>query len=168
MIKLIEYIAEKLTNTRIFEIAFQRRVYMKTLFDLRLQLVENWALIRYCTLQKSNEEYHNFIDVSQTRNHWEKELRAHIYNLYNMKLDVDKTRATEQELIEYSEFKNIDNIKEIIEFKFDVEGILNDDDKDIIDEIAKDFVEYGLDELIEIICKKKLSVNEIKEYLSNI
>ena len=82
-----------------------------------------------------------------------------------MKLDVDKTRATEQELIEYSEFKNIDNIKEIIEFKFDVEGILNDDDKDIIDEIAKDFVEYGLDELIEIICKKKLSVNEIKEYL---
>ena len=168
MIKLIEYIAEKLTNTRIFEIAFQRRVYMKTLFDLRLQLVENWALIRYCTLQKSNEEYHNFIDVSQTRNHWEKELRAHIYNLYNMKLDVDKTRATEQELIEYSEFKNIDNIKEIIEFKFDVEGILYDDDKDIIDEIAKDFVEYGLDELIEIICKKKLSVNEIKEYLSNI
>ena len=85
-----------------------------------------------------------------------------------MKLDVDKTRATEQELIEYSEFKNIDNIKEIIEFKFDVEGILNDAAKDIIDEIAKDFVEYGLDELIEIICKKKLSVNEIKEYLSNI
>lgn len=168
MIKLVEYIAEKLTSTHIFEMAFQRRVYMKTLFDLRLQLVENWALIRYCTLQKSNEEYHNLIDVSQTRNHWEKELRAHIYNLYNMKLDVDKTRATEQELIEYSEFKNIDNIKEIIEFKFDVEGILNDDDKDIIDEIAKDFVEYGLDELIEIICKKKLSVNEIKEYLSNI
>ena len=85
-----------------------------------------------------------------------------------MKLDADKTRATERELIEYSEFKNIDNIKEIIEFKFDVEGILNDDDKDIIDEIAKDFVEYGLDELIEIICKKKLSVNEIKEYLSDI
>ena len=85
-----------------------------------------------------------------------------------MKLDVDKTRATCQELIEYSEFKIIDNIKEIIEFKFDVEGILNDDAKDIIDEIAKDFVEYGLDELIEIICKKKLGVNEIKEYLSNI
>ena len=85
-----------------------------------------------------------------------------------MKLDVNKTRATCQELIEYSEFKIIDNIKEIIEFKFDVEGILNDDTKDIIDEIAKDFVEYGLDELIEIICKKKLSVNEIKEYLSNI
>ena len=168
MIKLVEYIAEKLTSTRIFEIAFQRRVYMKTLFDLRLQLVENWALIRYCTLQKSNEEYNNLIDVSQTRNHWEKELRAHISNLYSMKLDADKTQATEQELIEYSEFKNIDNIKEIIEFKFDVEGILNDDDKDIIDEIAKDFVEYGLDELIEIICKKKLSVNEIKEYLSDI
>ena len=163
MIKLVEYIAEKLTSTRIFEIAFQRRVYMKTLFDLRLQLVENWALIRYCTLQEFNEEYHNLIDVSQTRNHWEKELRAHISNLYNMKLNVNKTRATEQELIEYSEFKNIDNIKEIIEFKFDVEGILNDDDKDIIDEIAKDFVEYGLDELIEIICKKKRSVNEIKE-----
>ena len=163
MIKLVEHIAEKLTSTRIFEIAFQRRVYMKTLFDLRLQLVENWALIRYCTLQEFNEEYHNLIDVSQTRNHWEKELRAHISNLYNMKLNVNKTRATEQELIEYSEFKNIDNIKEIIEFKFDVEGILNDDDKDIIDEIGKEFVEYGLDELIEIICKKKRSVNEIKE-----
>ena len=166
MIKLVECIIEKLSNTRLFEMAFQQRVYMKTLFNLRLQLVENWAMIRYCTLQKSNEEYNNLIDVSQTRNHWEKELRAHISNLYSMKLDVDKTRATEQELIEYSEFKNIDNIKEIIEFKFDVEGILNDDDKDIIDEIAKDFVEYGLDELIEIICKKKLSVNEIKEYLS--
>lgn len=168
MIKLVECIVEKLSKTRLFEMAFQRRVYMKTLFDLRLQLVENWALIRYYTLQKSNEEYHNLIDVSQTRNHWEKELRAHISNLYKMKLDVDKTRATEQELIEYSEFKNIDNIKEIIEFKFDVEGILNDAAKDIIDEIAKDFVEYGLDELIEIICKKKLSVNEIKEYLSDI
>lgn len=168
MIKLVECIVEKLSKTRLFEMAFQRRVYMKTLFDLRLQLVENWALIRYCTLQESNEEYHNLIDVSQTRNHWEKELRAHISNLYNMKLDVDKTQATEQELIEYSEFKNIDNIKEIIEFKFDVEGILNDAAKDIIDEIAKDFVEYGLDELIEIICKKKLSVNEIKEYLSDI
>ena len=168
MIKLVECIIEKLSNTRLFEMTFQRRVYMKTLFDLRLQLVENWAMIRYCTLQKSNEEYHNFIDVSQTRNHLEKELKAHISNLYKMKLDVDKTRATEQELIEYSEFKNIDNIKEIIEFKFDVEGILNDDAKDIIDEIAKDFVEYGLDELIDIICKKKLSVNEIKEYLSDI
>ena len=168
MIKLVECIVEKLSKTRLFEMAFQRRVYMKTLFDLRLQLVENWALIRYCTLQESNEEYYNIIDVSQTRNHWEKELRAHIFNLYKMKLDIDKTRATEQELIEYSEFKNIDNIKEIIEFKFDVEGILNDDSKDIIDEIAKDFVEYGLDELIDIICKKKLSVNEIKEYLSNI
>ena len=168
MIKLVECIVEKLSKTRLFEMAFQRRVYMKTLFDLRLQLVENWALIRYYTLQKSNEEYHNLIDVSQTRNHWEKELRAHISNLYKMKLDVDKTRATEQELIEYSEFKNIDNIKEIIEFKFDVEGILNDAAKDIIDEIAKDFVEYGLDELIDIICKKKLSVNDIKEYLSDI
>lgn len=168
MIKLVECIVEKLSKTRLFEMAFQRRVYMKTLFDLRLQLVENWALIRYCTLQESNEEYHNLIDVSQTRNNWEKELRAHISNLYNMKLDVDKTQSTEQELIEYSEFKNIDNIKEIIEFKFDVEGILNDAAKDIIDEIAKYFVEYGLDELIEIICKKKLSVNEIKEYLSDI
>ena len=168
MIKLVECIVEKLSKTRLFEMAFQRRVYMKTLFDLRLQLVENWALIRYYTLQKSNEEYHNLIDVSQTRNHWEKELRAHISNLYKMKLDVNKTRATEQEFIEYSEFKNIDNIKEIIEFKFDVEGILNDAAKDIIDEIAKDFVEYGLDELIDIICKKKLSVNDIKEYLSDI
>lgn len=50
MIKLVECIIEKLSNTRLFEMAFQRRVYMKTLFDLRLQLVENWALIRYCTL----------------------------------------------------------------------------------------------------------------------
>ena len=168
MIKLVEYIAEKLTSTHIFEMAFSRKQYMDALHNLRLQLVENWALLRYCTLQKSNEEYCNLIDVSQTRSHWETELRAHITNLYKMKLDVNKTRATCQELIEYSEFKIIDNIKEIIEFKFDVEGILNDDTKDIIDEIAKDFVEYGLDELIEIICKKKLSVNEIKEYLSNI
>ena len=76
MIKLVECIVEKLSKTRLFETAFQRRVYMKTLFDLRLQLVENWALIRYCTLQKSNEEYHNLIDVSQTRNHWEKRIKS--------------------------------------------------------------------------------------------
>lgn len=165
MKKLTEYIVEKLSETSLFEMAYQRKEYMNKLFDLRLQLVENWALLRYCTLQCTDEQFNNLPDVSQTRNHWEKELKAHINNLNMMNLNVDKTRATYQELIEKAELNNTEKIISIIEFKFDVEGILNED---IIKIIAEDFVEYGLEELIEIICKKKLTVQELNEYVRNI
>ena len=41
-------------------------------------------------------------------------------------------------------------------------------DSNSTEEVVNDFVEYGIYELIEIICKKRLSNDELNEYLNNI
>ena len=85
MTRVVEYIVKNLERSYIFEMAYERREYMNKLFELRLQLVENWALIRYCSL---------YDNENLNKNHLKKELFAHISNLNKMKLKVDKTRAT--------------------------------------------------------------------------
>lgn len=156
MTRLIEYIVKNLERSYIFEMAYERREYMNKLFELRLQLVENWALIRYCSL---------YDNENLNKNHWKKELFAHISNLNKMKLKVDKTRATEQELIDKAEFNNVENIIKIIEFKFEIEDLANDE---TIRTIAEDFVEYGLNELMTIISNNNLTATELKDYLDTI
>lgn len=156
MTRLVEYIVKNLERSYIFEMAYERREYMNKLFELRLQLVENWALIRYCSL---------YDNENLNKNHWKKELFAHISNLNKMKLKVDKTRATEQELINKAEFNNVENIIKIIEFKFEIEDLTNDE---IIRTIAEDFTEYGLNELITIISNNNLTATELKDYLDTI
>jgi ethanolamine utilization protein EutP (predicted NTPase) len=156
MTRLVEYIVKNLERSYIFEMAYERREYMNKLFELRLQLVENWALIRYCSL---------YDNENLNKNHWKKELFAHISNLNKMKLKVDKTRATEQELIDKAEFNNVENIIKIIEFKFEIEDLTNDE---TIRTIAEDFTEYGLNELITIISNNNLTATELKDYLDTI
>lgn len=156
MTRLVEYIVKNLERSYIFEMAYERREYMNKLFELRLQLVENWALIRYCSL---------YDNENLNKNHWKKELFAHISNLNKMKLKVDKTRATEQELVDKAEFNNVENIIKIIEFKFEIEDLANDE---TIRTIAEDFTEYGLNELITIISNNNLTATELKYYLDTI
>lgn len=75
MTRLVEYIVKNLERSYIFEMAYERREYMNKLFELRLQLVENWALIRYCSLyDKKIEGYNNmFTDcnvIPSWYKHW--------------------------------------------------------------------------------------------------
>ena len=66
---LRDYINEKLMdlieNTKIFEMAISRSKYTDRLYNMVNQIIENWCLIRYCTLTNSN------LDL---RAHWCSEL----------------------------------------------------------------------------------------------
>lgn len=151
-----EYFVERLQKTKIFEMAYSRSRYMDEVFRLRHQLIENWCLLRYSTLNGKLQEH----------NHWLKELRAHILNLAKMDIKVDKKKATTEVLIYGEEANNPKQVIWLISHKWGDEGF--DIDSNLTEEVVDDFVEYGIYELIDIICKKRLSNNELNEYLNNI
>ena len=50
MLNIKEYILEKLQNTLVFEMAYSRKE-LKTIFaDILDQIIENWCLVKYCSL----------------------------------------------------------------------------------------------------------------------
>lgn len=50
MNKLVEYLIKQLSKTKIFEMTYSREQYIDNIDDIADQIVENWCLIRYCTL----------------------------------------------------------------------------------------------------------------------
>ena len=71
---LKEYLLESLQSTYIFEMAYDRKHLKKMVDGLFAQIIENWCLVRYCTLYDPN---------NTTKNHWKKELRPlHIFFLF--------------------------------------------------------------------------------------
>ena len=156
MRKLKELLVEALSKTEIFEMAYERSEYVKALFNLRIQLIENWCLLRYSTI----------MGRLQTHSHWMKEMRAHMNNLINMKIKVDKTRATRELLIDKEEADDFDHVIRLISNKWQDEHF--DIESKETEEVVRDFIEYGLYDLIEIIGKKKVSLNELNDYLNGI
>lgn len=156
MINIYEYIIEKLENTKLFEIAYSRSKYMDIVNDIAPQIIENWCLIRYSSLNSKLQEH----------NHWIKELKAHIMKLQRSNIKTDKTRATRSVFMDWMECNKSHQIKKCIEIKWEDEGF--DINSDISEEVISDFVSYGIHEIIEIICNDRMNLQDLNNYLNNI
>lgn len=55
----------------LLEYAVSRKEFVRNVYNLSYQIIENWCLIHYCTLTKRTE----------TKEHWKDELYAHIDNI---------------------------------------------------------------------------------------
>lgn len=127
MKKLIDYILESISNSYLFEMAYDRASYCMELRSLSVQIVQNWCLIKYCNL---------YDDENYNRLHWSKELSTHLIRLQSVKLKSgDKLRATQQELIVKSELGDPETIFDICNGKWNLERL----PKDKLNDVAKEF-----------------------------
>lgn len=156
MINIKDFLVRQLQKTSIFEMAYTRNKYMENLNNIRLQLIENWCLIRYCTLSGR----------TQTKNHWQNELYNYVKSLQDMTLKTKgKKYASEEVLIEWAELDNEDHIYKIFKRKARKENLdLNDPN---IKQACKDFAKFGVYELIDIISMNDTDENfdYIDEYI---
>lgn len=156
MISIKDFLVRQLQKTSIFEMAYTRNKYMENLNNIRLQLIENWCLIRYCTLSGR----------TQTKNHWQNELYNYVKSLQDMTLKTKgKKYASEEVLIEWAELDNEDHIYKIFKRKARKENLdLNDPN---IKQACKDFAKFGIHELIDIISMNDTDENfdYIDEYI---
>ena len=157
MKKLQNYLVEMLCKTQLFEMAYNRSKYQDVLDALVDQLVQNWCLVRYCTLFNEN---------NRNKLHWKQELYSHISNIQRMLLKVDKFKATQEVLIGWRELNNFDQVIRAIDNKWYNENL--DIDAEYTDIIVSDFAEYGADELIKILSEKSLTRADINDYINNI
>ena len=156
MISIKDFIVEQLSKTSIFEIALSREDFIRRLDGLSGQLIENWCLIRYCTITNQIEY----------KTHWRSELRTHINNILAKDVKVDRKRTIEFEYLKNSEYNNPENIYKIISVKWYKENL--DIDSTGTSEVVNDFVSYGIYELIDILANKKITQNELIEYIETI
>ena len=95
---LIDYILEHISATTIFEMAYDRRRYCDTVLFFCTEIIQNWCLVRYCSL---------FDKENYNKTHWSKELTSYLEKLQNMKLKSgNKLRATKQEFINNAELND--------------------------------------------------------------
>lgn len=98
------------------EMTYDRRKFQETFFSFLDNIIENYCLIKHASLTGENTE---------TRNHWRLELLALLQKLNRMKLvSGDKTKAMKEEYAK-AEY-DINDIVEVIETKFEIEGIEDD------------------------------------------
>ena len=67
-----EYILDAIQESYIFEIAYDRTEIKKRVEGLINQIIENWCLVKYCTL---------YDNENRNKYHWKQELKAHLYNI---------------------------------------------------------------------------------------
>lgn len=161
MIKLKEYIIKKIENMPIVEMAYDRKKYKDNIEGLGYQLLENWCLIHYSKLSGKNETLIK---------HWEDELSAHIDNICKMNLNFDKKTAIKEVLYKTMELNNnTDNslINKIAK-KFYEENI--DIEDPLVEDTINDWIEYGADELIDILSVKtnKYNYNNVINFINSI
>lgn len=114
-----EYILSVIQESYIFEMAYDRKEIRKRVESLTNQIIENWCLIKYCTL---------YDNENRNKNHWKQELRAHLYNIYEMKIKGGNT-TTKYNLIseiiyDKKEITTSSKIASIIRLKFRTENII--------------------------------------------
>ena len=134
---LNESLAEWLSTTQIFEMAYSRESYLRNISGLVPQIVENWCLVKYCYMYDT--ENYNIM-------HWSKELITHMENLRVQKLkgNLNKLRITKQALIEYAELTDPYTVLDIIENKWVDENL----PMHLMNDVAREFVNS-----VETLCK---------------
>ena len=152
MKNLVDFVLSNISNTKIFEMAYNRSKYIDKVLGLNKQIVENWCLIKYC----------NLYDVENyNRLHWCRELITHLSNL-NMDVlkNGNKLRAT-KEAFEIDELYDENQICIICERKWDIENLpLNK-----LNEVSIYFVK-DINKILGLISDKP-SYQKIKNYVYN-
>ena len=159
MKKIIEYIVRAIENTYIVEMAYDRKKFKDLINSLGDQIIENWFLIRYSRISNTKNEL-----INQSR----KELIGHIDNICKTTFKMDRRKAIEEVLKGWKELNhnNENNIINYIVIKFDP-GRINIEDNNIINEIVDDWLEYGLEDIIDILSNKTKYI-DIVEYVNTI
>ena len=158
MTTIKEYILEKLQNTLIFEMTYSRKE-LKNSFDSILdQIIENWCLVKYCSLYDTS---------NINKNHWVNELTAHMYNILNRQLknggEDAKLQLLKSVAYDHKEYITAAAIKRCIRLKFKKENI------QITDELCSACIE-DLETILELISKRDTEENyeNIDTYIENL
>ena len=158
MFNIKEYILEKLQNTLVFEMAYSRKELKNSFDDILDQIIENWCLVKYCSLYDTN---------NINRNHWTNELTAHMYNILKRQLknggEDAKLQLLKSVTYEQKEYTTSVAIKSCIRLKFKKENI------QIHNEICSACIE-DLETILNLISKKDTDENyqNIDTYIENI
>ena len=108
-------IVKNATSQMLNEMAVPIKFYKTRVDGLRLQLVENWCLCKYCQLYDANSE--NFT-------HWMGELKAHMDNIKSLNLKRgNKLSILQKMLIDDYDFDEVNTIYRIVVGKFGREHI---------------------------------------------
>ena len=158
MKKIIEYIVRAIENTYIVEMTYDRKKFKDLIDSLGDQIIENWFLIRYSRISNTKNELIN---------HWKKELIGYIDNICKTIFKMNRRKAIEEVLKGWKELNNNNenNVINYIARKFDEEHINIEDN--IINEIVDDWLEYGLEDIIDILSDKTKYI-DIVEYVNTI
>ena len=155
MTNIKEYILEKLQNTLVFEMAYSRKE-LKNSFDCILdQIIENWCLVKYCTL---------YDNENKNKYHWKQELKAHLYNIYEMKIKGGNAKTKYNLIYEIiydkKEITASSKIASIIRIKFRTENIIINNDicdscienlKYVIELISNDETDDNTDKIYDYV-----------------
>ena len=114
----------------LLEYAISLNDYKKRVDGLRLQLIENWCLCKYCQLfEPKNINY----------NHWIIELRAHMDNIKSLNIKQgNKLKTLKLMFIDNYDFDELNTIYRIIIGKFHRENITN---SNYIGAVCVEFIE---------------------------
>ena len=158
MTTIKEYILEKLQNTLVFEMTYSRKE-LKNSFDSILdQIIENWCLVKYCSLYDTS---------NINRNHWTNELTTHMYNILKRQLknggEDAKLQLLKSVAYDQKEYTTAIAIKKCIRLKFKKENI------QITDELCSACIE-DLETILELISKRDTEENyeNIDTYIENL
>lgn len=132
-----EYILDVIQESYIFEMAYDRKEIKKRVEALTNQIIENWCLIKYCTLYDSN---------NRNKYHWKQELKAHLYNIYEMRIKggnaKTKYNLISEIIYDKKEITTSSKISSIIRIKFRKENmIIRNDICDLCIEDLKHIIE---------------------------
>ena len=158
MLNIKEYILEKLQNTLVFEMAYSRKELKNSFDGILDQIIENWCLVKYCSLYDTN---------NINRNHWTNELTAHMYNILKRQLknggEDAKLQLLKSVTYEQKEYTTAISIKGCIRLKFKKENI------QIHDEVCSACIE-DLETILNLISKKDTDENyqNIDTYIESI
>ena len=114
-----EYILGVIQESYIFEMAYDRKEIRKRVEALTNQIIENWCLVTYCSLYDKN---------NTNKNYWKQELKAHLYNIYEMKIKggnaKTKYNLISEIIYDKKEITTSSKIASIIRVKFRTENII--------------------------------------------
>ena len=142
-----EYMLNVIQESYIFEIAYNRKEIKKRVEALINQIIENWCLITYCSLYDKNNT--------------KQELKAHLYNIYEMKIKggnaKTKYNLISEIIYDKKEITTSSKISSIIRIKFRKENII------IYNDVC-DLCSENLKYIIELISNNENDDNTDKIY----